>query len=86
MIDKLKQSLLIIFFITSLISCSAISENKLAGTKWRSNDGNIHCDFTSRNTIEINYNNTQKDFLFYIEDDKIKITNRGDYSQYFMKC
>ncbi len=82
----IKNKLLFLFIISiSGISCSGISNEELVGTKWTDNESSIYCDFTSENNIDIMYNKITNNYLFYIENDKIIITNKSNYSQYVIE-
>lgn len=81
MSDKIKKLSFLLLFSFLIISCSGISEKKLAGTKWTNKDGTVICHFTSRNTIEITFSGIIKKYWYYVEGNEIKITCRDDYSQ-----
>lgn len=84
MYDKQSFSKFILFIFIFIMSCDS-SENNLVRTVWETSDGKIVCKFTSKNTLEIKYNNIQKKFLFYQVGKDIRITNIDDYSQHVIK-
>ncbi len=81
---RIKNKLLLLMIFICGISCS-VSREELIGTKWINDEGNIYCNFTSKNTVDIMYNDISDNYLFYIENNKIKITNKINYSQYVIE-
>ncbi len=92
--SKRYSALLLIMLITSGISaCSLLfPENKYEFTVWKSHkiDNNsdtvvLKINIYSKNRIKASYGKTKKEYLYYIEDNRIKVTSIDDYSQSVLK-
>jgi len=61
-------------------------QNTFLNTKWKSKKSNYHkvvlyIDFYSKNKLKIHIGKRVREFLYYIEDNKVKITHINNYAQ-----
>jgi hypothetical protein len=93
MAKRFSTLLLMIVVIHGISACSYIfPENKFEKTLWRSKNktekkdaGALELDIYSRNRIKAVYGKTKKEYLYYVENNEIRVTNINDYSQSVLK-
>lgn len=81
MLKKYYLFFLILLFLSLFASCTNDLKEKLIYTKWKNKAGNIFCNFTSKNSLELYIRGTKINYFYYIENNELKITNIKNFSQ-----
>jgi hypothetical protein len=96
MLKKISTLLLTVLVTAGISACTYFfPNNEYENTVWKSRNlegnkdakdaVNLKVNIYSRNRIKVSFSNIKKEYLYYIEDNRIMVTNIQDYSQSVFK-